>query len=73
MTQRTRATTAVVLGMVALACAVPSWWELFTTDRDERDGHTLLGWYLPITAIFAVPGLLLLVLGVLVLRKERER
>jgi uncharacterized membrane protein YedE/YeeE len=73
MTQRARAITALGLGAALLALVVPNWWEFFTTDSDHPDGHTLRGFYLPITAIFGVPGVLLLVLGVLVLRKEQQR
>lgn len=70
MTLRTRAATAVVLGVAALACVIPFWWELLTTSPGHRNGHTVLGFYLPITAVLGVPGALLLVLGVLVLRKS---
>ena len=73
LTQRARALTAVGLGAVLLALVIPYWWKFFTTDRGERDGHSVLGFYLPLTAIFGVPGLLLLILGLLVLRKERQR
>ena len=55
MTQRTRAATAVSLGVVLLALVVPYWWQYLTTEQAERDGHTLLGFYLPLTAIFGVP------------------
>jgi hypothetical protein len=33
----------------------------------------VVGLYLPLTAIFGAPGLLLLILGLLVIRKERRR
>jgi hypothetical protein len=73
LTQRARALTAVGLGAVLLALVIPYWWEFFTTDSGERDGHSVLGFYLPLTAIFGAPGLLLLILGLLVIRKERRR
>ena len=72
MTHRGRAGIAIVLGVVCLALVVPYWWELLTADQADRDGHTVLGFYLPITAIFGVPGGLLLTLGVLVLRREER-
>ena len=68
MTHRRRAATAIALGVVCLAVVAPYWWQLLTGAED--DGRTVLGFYLPLTAVFGVPGLLLLVLGALVLRKE---
>jgi hypothetical protein len=72
LTQRARALTAVGLGAVLLALVIPYWWELVTTDRGDRAGRSVLGFYLPLTAVFGVPGLLLLVLGLLAIRKERQ-
>ena len=72
--QRGRAIAAIVLGLLAYAIVVPLWWDFFTTPQSERDGgHTLLSFYLPVTAIFGIPGSLLLVLGLLVVLRPPGR
>ena len=71
--QHRRAITAVVLGVLTVGFVSPLWWEYFTQSPAERDGHTLLGYYVPITAIFGVPGAALLVLGMLVLHRQSRK